>query len=257
MGIVYLAAKPDGSQVAVKTIKPQGDTSSKQVKRFLREAEILQRLDHPHIVAYHDMGETEGLLYFVMEYVHGKDVHRLVQEFQQLAVKPAVQIMCQALKALDYAHRQGFVHRDVKPANLLLEKTALGNSVRLADFGLARVYQSSKLSGLTATGEIGGTFCFMPPEQITNFRDVNPLSDQFAAAASLYRMLTGKYIHDFDSSRVKPVVLILENDAVPISDRGVKLPNGLEEVIHRGLERNPRKRFRDAAAFAAALEEFA
>lgn len=258
MGVVHLAEREtDGRQVAVKTIRPGGDARRTQVERFLREAEILRQLEHPHIVAFHEMGETEGQLFFVMDYVPGKDVGQLLKEHERLPVRFAVTVLCQTLQGLDFAHGKRFVHRDIKPANLLVEQTDMGKRVRVADFGLARVYQSSQLSGLTLSGDIGGTIPYMPPEQITRFRHVNPLSDQYAAAATLYHMLTGQFVYDFATADMQPLLLVLQEEPVPIQKRGVALPTELAEIIHQALAREPKKRYRSAGEFREALLPFA
>jgi len=278
MGVVYLARdEREGVRVALKTITPAVAPSRAMVERFLREATILRHLRHPRIVSFHDMGEAGGLLYFAMDYVAGTDASRLVKKHGPLPVKSAIVATCQLLEALEYAHEQGFVHRDIKPANLLLksdERRMMNDErkkerrssfiihqssfegVKLADFGLARVYQTSQLSGLTLSGEFGGTMQFMPPEQITHYRQARPAGDQFATAATLYYLLTGQFVYDFKDSRKMPMLLILEEDPVPIEKRGVKLPAGLAEVIGQALAREPAERFADVAEFREALAEF-
>ena len=109
----------------------------------------------------------------------------------------AVRLASQMLAALEYAHARGYVHRDIKPANLLVTPRNGDEVVRLADFGLARVYQASQLSGLTMTGDRGGTPAFISPEQITRFRECKPPVDQYAAGATLYYLLTGQFVYDF------------------------------------------------------------
>ena len=173
MGIVYQALRAaDGILVALKTIKPAGTPSSGDIQRFLREASILRQLDHPHIVAYRDQGEVDGLLFFAMDFVRGCDADQLLRKNQgPLAINCAVGLVCQLLDALAYAHSRKFVHRDIKPANLLVTEDNGRETVKLADFGLARICQASTLSGLTFRGELGGTPAFMPREQILNFRE--------------------------------------------------------------------------------------
>lgn len=258
MGVVYLARdERGGGKVALKTITPAVAPSRAAVARFLREAKILKQLQHPRIVSFHDMGEAGGLLYFAMEYVPGSDGARLVKQHGRLPVSMAVTMVCQLLEALEHAHEQGFVHRDIKPANLLVTETDKGKQAKLADFGLARVYQTSQLSGLTLSGEYGGTLQFMAPEQITQYRQVKPPGDQYSAAATLYYLLTGKFIYDFAESGTMPLLLILQNAPVPIEKRGVKLPDGLARVIHKALAREPQERFGDAGALRRALLSFA
>jgi len=259
MGVVYLATRSaDSSQVALKTIRPAAGGSGREVKRFLREAAILRKLQHAHVVAFHEMGHVGELLYFAMDYVPGIDAARLLGSRGPLAIDRAVHLMCQALTALDHAHAQGFVHRDVKPANLLICKSEGMEVCKLADFGLARVYHSSSLSGLTLMGDAGGTMPYMPPEQITRYRDVSPLADQYSAAATLYRLLTGHYVLDFEGvPSEKQLTKILFDPAVPIRRRGRDIPERLADVIHQALAKEPAERFPNAAAFRAALMPFA
>ena len=158
MGIVYLATRTrDQSQVALKTIRPSVAGSEREVERFLREADVLGQLRHPNIVAFHEMGQAGELIYFVMDYVPGTDASKLVRSGGPLSVGRAVRLVCDVLEALQYAHGQGFVHRDVKPANLLVSGEEGYETCKLADFGLARVYHASPLSGLTLLGEAAGT----------------------------------------------------------------------------------------------------
>jgi serine/threonine-protein kinase len=257
MGLVALAVRVvDGLRLALKTVKPASLVRPQQVERFLREAKILSQLQHPNIVAFHDMGETNGLLWFAMDYVGGVDAHRLVRNEGQLPVKSAVDLACQLLDALTHAHERKFVHRDIKPSNLLIERTSEGDRLKLADFGLARVYQSSQLSGLTLSGEIGGTVGFMAPEQITDFREAEPSADLFSVAATLYTLLTAAYIYDLSGDLRARLLTILQDDPVPILERRRDIPKRLAAAIHRGLERAPHKRWQSAAAFRATLAPF-
>jgi serine/threonine-protein kinase len=259
MGVVYLAVRiADGKPAAVKTIQPAACDDPGAVQRFLREADILRQLDHPHIVTWREVGESAGLLWFAMDYIAGIDADALLQREGPLAVGRAVALLRQALDGLGHAHERGFVHRDVKPSNLLVAGEGGREVVRVADFGLARLYQASQLSGLTLAGDVGGTPAFMPPEQITAYRDACPASDQYSAAATLYTLLTGAHAHDFRGHDLAGKFLaILHEDAVPIRRRRPDLPEGLALVIHRALERDSARRWPDVRAFAAVLAPFA
>jgi serine/threonine-protein kinase len=258
MGAVYLAAREsDGAHMAVKVIVPDMAGRQQLVERFLREARILGQLQHPHIVAFHEMGEANGQLFFSMDYVQGSDAAGLLHSQGPLPVRSAVRIACQALSALDYAHGRGFVHRDVKPANLLLAEEAGRKTVKVADFGLARVYQQSQLSGLTLQGDVGGTPAFMPPEHITHFREARPAADQYATAATLYNLLTDRYLFDFKGPASSAISMILEEEPVPIRSRRADLPDGLAAAIHRALAKEPEARFASVQAFRKALMPFA
>lgn len=254
MGVVCLAVREqDGAVLAIKTVTPAMACTPDLVERFLREARILEALDHPNVVAFREMGEAGGLLYFAMDYVPGRDLARLLHEEGPLPVERAVGLVAQVLQALDYAHAKRFVHRDVKPANVLLGRRQGEEHAWLADFGLARVYQASQLSGLTMTGAVGGTPTFMPPEQVTNYREATPAADQYSVAATLYNLLTGSFTHDFADSVHGRLNQLLHEDPVPIQERREDVPDALAAAIHKALSRKPGRRFTDAKAFRRAL----
>src|SRR5262249_46261880 len=140
--------------------------------------------------------------------------------------------------------------------NLLVATDSGRDVARLADFGLARVYQASQLSGLTMTGDLGGTVAFMAPEQITNYREVKPPVDQYAAAASLYNLLTGKYVFDLPGNPQQGLLMTRQDEPVPIRQRRPDLPGELAEVIHQALAKEPGDRFASAREFRQALLPF-
>src|SRR5262249_4590763 len=216
-----------------------------------------QKLSHPNIVSFRDSGESAGKIFFAMDYVRGRDASQILRTEGRLTVSRGTGLVCQLLEALEYAHAHGFVHRDIKPANILVTVASGREMIKLADFGLARVYQSSQLSGLTMSGDIGGTVAFMAPEQITHYREARPPVDQYAAAATLYNLLTGHYIYDLPREFPKQLALILNEDPVPIRTRRSDIPDGLAGAIHRGLARGPTERHRDVREFHAALARFA
>lgn len=258
MGIVYQAVEQaTGEVVALKAIRAAEDVDPAEVARFLREAAILQQLEHPHIVSFRTMGESGGQPFFVMDHIPGQDAAGLLAREGPLVVSRAVGLVCQLLEALAYAHERGFVHRDVKPANLLVTEEDGREMVRVLDFGLARAFQMSKLSGLTLTGQAGGTLPFLAPEQVTNFREARPTVDQFAAAATLYNLLTGQYIHDFPSSYAKRLKMVLEGTPLPLGSRRPDLPEKLTRAVEKALAHGPENRFPDVTAFREALMVFA
>lgn len=256
MGVVYLALRAsDGTVVALKTIIPAVTPTQVAVDRFLRESDILRELDHPHIVAFRDMGESNGQLFFAMDFVRGTDAARIVAKHGPMPIKRAVTLTCQLLDALEYAHAKGFVHRDIKPANLLVTEEGV-EQVKLADFGLARTYQSSQMSGLTMMGAVAGTPSYMPPEQVLNFRDVQPTADQYSAAATLYNFLTGKFVFDLPKSVQQQLLKIMQQEPIPIQTRRADIPAALAEIIHKGLAKDPKARFADVKAMRTALAKF-
>jgi serine/threonine-protein kinase len=261
MGVVYLARREaTGEPVALKTITPRALRTDEMVARFLREASILRKLHHRNIVRFQEMGYTAGRLYFVMDYVPGRDAAETVKCQGPRPVGQAVAVACQALDALAYAHARGIVHRDITPRNLLIQPEGRHEGagvVKLADFGLARLYFNSTMSGLTLLGQEGlGTLGYMAPEQITQFRQSRPPADQYAVAACLYFLLTGQKPYDFPAALQTQLVMILQEEPIPILHRRADLPGPLAAAIHRGLARDPAARFPDVRAFRTALKGF-
>lgn len=219
---------------------------------------MLRQLEHPNIVRFAQIGNADGCLYFAMEYVTGVDADGLLKKRGgPLLIRPAVALTCQASEALAYAHDLGFVHRDIKPRNLLVDRVEGRPVLRLTNFGLARIYLTSPLSGLTVTGHTAGTSGFMAPEQITRFRGVKPAADQYAAGAMLNYLLTGKKVYDFPAEIQRQLLMVLQDEPVPIRDRLGEIPAELAAIVHRALARAPEDRFADVRAFSDALRPFA
>ena len=221
MGVVYKAKREaDGRRVAVKTILPTIAADQADLDRFVREATILAQIDHPNVVKYLATGAVEPLVYLVMEYVNGPTAHQIVKVRGPMTPVTGVKLVAQASRGLTHAHGRGFVHRDIKPANLLIGKAGDKRVVKVADFGLARAFAESRLSGLTLMDDIRGTPPFMAPDQIINYRQVTPAADQYSTAATLYWLLTAKFPHDFDTGDpCRAFAKILSEDPVPIRDR--------------------------------------
>ena len=170
----------------------------------------------------------------------------------------AARVATGILRALDHAHRRDFVHRDVKPANVILgEGPGKKMEVKLADFGLARLYDESNLSGLTMTGDIGGSPAFMAPEHILDFRNVGPAADLYGLSATLYFLLCGAFIFDLPEDPVAAFGQVLEGEPIPIRSRRVDVPERLAAVIAKGLSKDPADRFPSAEAMVEALRPFA
>ena len=258
MGIVYESVRDqDNVKVAIKTITPAVVPGRRDIDRFKRESSILCQLDHINVVRFLDAGHADGRLFLVMEFVRGIDAAKQLKELGTMSVRRAVRITCHLLTALAYAHEKGFVHRDVKPSNLLITAADGKLLVKLADFGLARVYQESRISGLSMDGDVAGTLQFAAPEQITNFRNVKPAADQFSAAATLFNFLTGVFWcpelnrpkHDWSA--------VLNGVPTLIRELKPDTPKELEQIICRGLAKDPKARFPDVRAFRQVLRPFA
>ena len=172
-------------------------------------------------------------------------------------VRTAVRMICQMLAGLAHAHAKGFVHRDIKPSNILIGRNGTKRAAKLADFGLARVYESTQISGLTMQGEVGGTPAFMAPEQATHYREAKPTADQYSAAATLYTMLTNRHTHDLPKEIGGQLAQLVTAEPVPIAERKPDIPTKLAEVIHKALSREPEDRYPDVTAFRRELKRFA
>jgi eukaryotic-like serine/threonine-protein kinase len=257
MGNVWLAEDRKGQPVACKLIRPELALNPESCARFRRETNHLKDLKHRHIVGFREAGESQGLLYLVMDYVDGCSLAELLSQQGPFAVGRAVRLLCQLLEALKEAHNNGVVHRDVKPSNVLVQTSPGAEEVRLADFGMAKVYQSADMAqGLTLPGVVGGTLAFAAPEMVRDFRRAGPLADQYGAAATLYTLLTGCPLHDADNA-LQLLNCIRTRDVVSLERRQAGLPVGLTDAIHRALDREPMRRFPNVQALHDALLPYA
>jgi len=249
-GAVYQARrKKDGSRVAIKVMLSEVDATEDAVLRFKREMEVNRQLDHPNIVRFIESGSHKGAFYFVMELCDGGSLMDLYNKNRGPLTQE--QLMPHALKALEglaFAHSKGFVHRDLKPGNILIHK----GIARVADFGMSKSFQMAGLSGMSMTGKTAGTPVFMPPEQIINFKYVKPVSDVFSMGATLYYLLTGSFPFEFTEKR-DPMDVILNDDVVPIRKRIASIPKPLAATIDRAVTKKHKDRFPDAGELLKAL----
>ena len=260
MGAVYLAHRRAGSPpgsggapggpVALKVMLPRMVVDEGAQEIFIREIEVTRSLRHPNIVGLLDFGKHEGRFYFALDYCPGGSAEELRRRLGgRVPLPSALRIAVDALEGLAAAHEAGFVHRDLKPDNVLL---AEGGTARLADFGLAKSFQQAGLSGMTATGMVAGTFQFMPREQLTSYRQSRPTTDVWSMAATFYYLLTGEYARDF-SSHGDPLAVILRGGTVPLRQRDPSVPADLAALVDRALDDEPSRRFPTAREFVTAL----
>lgn len=250
-GAVFRAKRhSDGQTIAIKVLLPRVAVQPAEIEKFLREMSVTAQLRHPNLIKLHDQGHCDGLPWFIMEYCDGGSVADLMRQHGgKLPLAIAKPIMLGALEGLAHAHRQGFVHRDLKPHNILIHQ----GIARISDFGLAKNFQQAGLSGFTLTGNYAGTPHFMPREQIINYKHVKPVSDVWSIAATFYFMLTGQFPYPFDDKR-DPIDVILNEAVVPIEKIHSSLPKGEAEIINRALDTNPAKRFRNAQDMSKAFK---
>jgi serine/threonine protein kinase len=253
MGAVYLAEREaDARPVALKVMLSQVEVDEMSRAAFHREIEVTRALDHPHIVRLLDHGSHGDCFYFAMEYCPGGSVEEVLRtHVTAMPVKTAGRLALLALEALAFAHARGFIHRDIKPENLLLPDER-ARSVKVSDFGLAKSFEQAGMSGMTATGVVGGTFYFMPREQLTNFRQARPAGDVWSMGATLYYMLTRQYPRDFVPGQ-DPLQVILRGGTVPIRERDGALGRPLAAVVDRAVADDLAHRYASARQFQEAL----
>jgi serine/threonine-protein kinase len=235
--------------VAVKLLAEHLSDDEDFVARFRREALAAARLQHPNIVQVFDSGEDEpsGRHFIVMEYVNGPSCADLLREQRQLGVEQTVEIVRGSCHGLDYAHRAGVIHRDVKPGNLLVSDES--GTVKLADFGIAKAAEQTRI---TQVGAVLGTAAYLSPEQATGEEAEAP-SDIYSLGVCAYQFLTGRLPHEYSS--LTELALKQQRDTVvPITDFRPDVPPELDRAIRVALERDPAQRYASALDMAAALD---
>ena len=235
--------------VAVKLLAEHLSDDEDFVARFRREALAAAKLQHPTIVQVFDSGEdaASGRHYIVMEFVNGPSCADLLRGQRQLGVEQTVEIVRGACHGLDYAHRAGVIHRDVKPGNLLVSDES--GTVKLADFGIAKAAEQTRI---TQVGAVLGTAAYLSPEQATGEEAEAP-SDIYSLGVCAYQFLAGRLPHEYSS--LTELALKQQRDAVvPITEYRPDVPAELDRAIRVALERDPSQRYASALAMAAALE---
>ena len=257
MGCVTLGRdQKSGRAVAIKTLLPEAAVSDKAMRRFMREIEVAASLKHPHIVEFLDRGTHNGVVFLITEFVDGPDAAKLADaRGGPLPYQLAVTIVLQILDALAHAHSQGFIHRDIKDQNILVCDSETTPKAKLTDFGLAKNFAQSGMSGVTMAGEAAGTIAYMAPEQLRNFRDVKPQSDIYGLGMTAYSLLTGEMALDLagKSSVAETVKAIFEQPAIPLARRAPHFPPALCEVIDRALAKDQTQRWQTAGAMRTAM----
>jgi DNA-binding beta-propeller fold protein YncE len=258
MAVVFRAheARLD-RKVALKILAPGLAADDAFRKRFIRESRIAAAVDHPNIIPVFDAGEADGVLFIAMRFVQGADVRTLIDTEGALPAERAVDIVTQVGSALDAAHARGLVHRDVKPANMLLDTTAGGgrqDHVYLSDFGLGKqTLDELGQSGLTSQGQFLGTLDYMAPEQIEGL-PVDGRADLYALACAAFELLSGAT--PFRRGTGMAVALAKLSQIPPLlSTCRAGLPGAVDDVMSRALAKEPDARFRGCGEFAAALRE--
>ena len=257
MGQVYRAVQLSlGRRVALKVLAPELAADDLFRRRFLRESRIAASIDHPSVIPIYDSGEDGGLLYIAMRYVDGSDLATLLEREGRLEPARAMAIMTQVASALDAAHTRGLVHRDVKPANILLAAAAPGASSHcyLCDFGLIKqVGTEQAFSALTATDQFVGTIPYVAPEQIEG-REVDGRTDVYALGCVLFHCLTGSVPYQGEND-VEVVFAHLREPPPSISSRLPGLPVAMDAVIARAMAKGKEDRYPSCSALVAAIDK--
>ncbi len=267
MGTVYKALHSQLEKVvAIKILPSHEFQDSTLVERFRNEMRAVGQLEHHHIVRATDAGDIKGIHFLVMEYVEGKDLSRLMRELSSISVADACEIIRQAALGLQYAHDKHLVHRDVKPANLMLTRSYLPGRdihgvVKILDLGLARLrteFGSPDTERLTVTGQMMGTLEYMAPEQGSDTRGVDRRADIYSLGATLYRLLTGRAPFPISQygSPMKMLTALATQAAPSIRQHRPDLPTGLVNVVDTMLARDPEDRYASAQEVAEALTPF-
>jgi hypothetical protein len=256
MGVVYRARhRPSGRGVAVKVLHPRAIEREEHRQRFLREARILTRLEHPNIVRVFETGEIDGRGFISMELLPGESLRRRLHRRGPLVPEEARELLAAAADALAYVHRRGIVHRDVKSDNLFLlaprkdAPPSFRARVKLTDFGLARAVDTRSLTG---TVSLLGTLAYMPPELLQG-RPADARSDLYSLGVVAYEALTGRL--PFEADGEAPLLVRIQTAGfVPLRRLAAEVPEPLAHLVESLLARDPRERPASAEALAAALE---
>ncbi len=258
MGVVYQAWQPQLARpVAIKVVSVSAGVGTENRRRWLREAQAIGRVRHRNVVQLHEAGEQDGCLYLVLDLITGGSLAERITG--PLPARVAVELMVAVARAVDYIHKEGMLHLDIKPSNILLDGLRDGPwdqvTPMLADFGIARAGDDP---GATATGPIGlgGTPSFMAPEQIAGDRaGIGPRSDVFALGATLYSLLTGRPPFQA-ASVIETLDLVRTRDPAPPRTLVPGLPRDLDTISLTCLRKDPRRRYASAEAFADDLERW-
>ena len=247
---IFSARDSSGRQVALKILHPQLAVSV-AADRFLREIGILSRLDHPRIAKLLDYGEVQWLIYYVMDYVEGPTLREHLTRESHASVDDTLRIALELLDALEYAHEQGIVHRDVKPDNVVLSP---GGAV-LLDFGIARAIATAGTDRVTRSGFAVGTSAYMSPEQVEGVPDIDRRSDIYSLGCVLFECLTGR--PPFAAAREETVMRMHgEQEAPDTRDLRDETPPALATAISKALATRCEDRWASAAEMAEALSGF-
>lgn len=247
MGKVYKALDKELDKIiALKIIRGEKGEDQEAIHRFKQELLLARKVTHRNVIRIHDLGEAEGVKYFTMEYVEGKSLKQVIRERGKIPAEEAVPLAKQVLGALEEAHRQGVIHRDMKPQNVMVDATG---AAFVMDFGIAR---SQDTTGVTATGAVVGTPDYMSPEQVRGEK-ADPQSDLFSFGVILYEMLTGALPYQAESAVSQVVMRLTQKPRAP-RQINVEIPKYLESVVLKCMDLDRAIRYRSASEVVQDLD---
>ena len=252
MGVVYRARDERlQRRVAIKVLPPELAFSSEIRQRFTREAQTAARLSHPHIVPIHDVGEGQGIVYFVMGLIEGESLAARIRRRGRMPAEETRRIMRETADALSAAHAMSVIHRDIKPDNILLEGTR--GRVMVTDFGIAKALSASSGATLTSAGMAIGTPSYMSPEQAAGEREIDGRSDLYSVGIVAYQMLSGQL--PFSAPTVAGILMKQITESAPLLHEAYPdVPEDLSLAVARCLEKDPANRWPSADALRRSLE---
>src|SRR5271169_2107171 len=249
MGAVYQAYDRElERQVALKLIRPELAANPEILQRFKQELILARQITHRNVIRIFDLGQADGFKFITMEYIEGEDLQALLKQRKKLEPADAAKVIAQVCRALEVAHAEGVIHRDLKPQNIMLDKTG---RVYVMDFGIAR---STLTSSMTQTGALIGTPDYMSPEQAKG-QKVDARSDLFSVGIIFYEILSGQSPYVADTTMGKLWKRTSE-PARPLGDLDKTIPQTLSEIVKKCLEIDPEKRFASATELLHAIEDW-
>jgi serine/threonine-protein kinase len=250
MATVYLAHDLRHDRLVAVKVLPPALATTIAAERFVFEIRTTAQLMHPHILGLIDSGDGDGLLYYIMPHVQGESLRDKLAREARIPVEEAARITREVASALTHAHAHGVIHRDIKPENVLLVD---GTHAMVADFGLARALLRSADRRLTQSRHVVGTVHYMSPEQAETGHKLDHRSDIYSLGCVLFEMLTGRPPFDADTE-LAVLARHLREPPPRLTGQHVRLPSGVERVVHRALEKDPERRFQSASDFSRELD---
>ncbi len=251
MAYVYKAYDSiDDRTVAVKILKDEFANNEEFIRRFRNESKAISILNHPNIVKVLDVGFGEHLQYIVMEYIDGITLKEYLDQRRDIRWKEAVHFTVQILRALQHAHDKGIVHRDIKPQNIMLLSDG---TIKVTDFGIARLSRSEVRATVGGDKAIGSVHYISPEQARGEITDEK--TDLYSVGVMLYEMLTGRLPFEADNA-VSVAIMQMQSEPTPPREIDPNIPEGLEQITLRAMQKDPEKRYRSAAEMLNDLDEF-